>query len=266
MLRRGASAEAATARIEDLVTGMTPSVRFMLGAALYEAGHAAAAEEQFRSVLESQPSCEPAMLALGEALLSQSRWDDAIAASERVESEVNAPAAARTQMFAAIMSGDAAAAGAAVERGRDARVPAHELVVFRAWRDVAAGAEPIPGLPAESVPLLAVSLEALLRVREIDGFCKLLQVLDAAAFPTREKRELLGTIYLRRGFLESAADEWMAVCEESGADARALLGLAQVAYARELPSEALVFATEARALDPRNAGAARLVEALAAAA
>ena len=55
----------------------------------------------------------------------------------------------------------------------------------------------------------------------------------------------------------------MAVCEESGPDSRALLGLAQVAYARDLREDALLFASEASALDPGNAGAARLVQALA---
>jgi len=262
ILRRGADARTAVARIEELVSGMTPSVRFMLGAALYEAGHAAEAEIQFRGVLDAQPSSEPALLALGEALLSQSRWEETIEATNAVESEANAPRAARTEMFAAIMAGDETVASAAIERGRDAGVPVHELAVFRAWHDAARGAESAPALPVESVPLLAVALEALLRVREVDAFARLLPVLDATALPAREKRELLGTVYLRRGFLDSAAEEWMAVCHDSGPDARALLGLAQVAYARDMREDALVFASEASSLDPQNAGAARLVEAL----
>jgi tetratricopeptide (TPR) repeat protein len=264
ILRRGADAETAAARIEELVASMTPSVRFMLGTALYEAGHPEAAEAQFRRVLEAQPSSEPALLALGEALLSQSRWDEAVELSGTVESEVSAAVAARTQMFAAIMSGDESLATAAIERGAAAAVPAHELAVFRSWSDAVRGAESLPALPPESVPLLGVALEALLRVREVDAFCALLKVLDAAALPSREKRELLGTIYLRRGFVDSAADEWLAACEDSGPDSRALLGLAQVAYARELRDDALVLAAEASTLDPQNAGAARLVEALSA--
>jgi hypothetical protein len=73
-------------------------------------------------------------------------------------------------------------------------------------------------------------------------------------------------MYLRRGFLDSAAEEWIGVVEDTGPDAGAMLGLAQVAAARELREDALVFATEARELDPSNAGAARLIESLAAAA
>jgi tetratricopeptide (TPR) repeat protein len=262
ILRLGADAETAIARIEELVESMTPSVRFMLGTALYEAGHPEAAETEFRRVLDAQPSSEPARLALGEALLSQSRWHEAVDASAMVESDANARVAARTQMFAAIMTGDEALAAAAVERGAAAGVAAHELAVFRAWSDASREAESLPALPAESTPLLGVALEALLRVREVDAFCTLLKVLESTSLPSREKRELLGTIYLRRGFVDSAADEWLAACEDSGPDSRALLGLAQVAYARELPDDALVLATEARTLDPQNAGAARLVEAL----
>ena len=73
-------------------------------------------------------------------------------------------------------------------------------------------------------------------------------------------------IYLRRGFLESAGDEWIAVCEETGPDARALVGLAQVALGRGMPEDALVFAEEARELEPGNPIAKQLVDALAAAA
>jgi hypothetical protein len=81
--------------------------------------------------------------------------------------------------------------------------------------------------------------------------------------PARERRELLALTYFRRGFLESAADEWVAAVQEQGPDARALIGLAQVAYARELPDDAVVFATEAQTLEPGHQGAARLLAALA---
>ena len=68
----------------------------------------------------------------------------------------------------------------------------------------------------------------------------------------------------RRGYLESAGDEWLAVCEETGPDARALVGLAQVALGRGLKDDALVFAEEARELEPGNPIATQLVTALAA--
>ena len=56
-------------------------------------------------------------------------------------------------------------------------------------------------------------------------------------------------IYLRRGFLDSAAEEWIASANERPT-ARAFVGLAQVALARSLPDDAVVFAEHALALDP----------------
>ena len=73
-------------------------------------------------------------------------------------------------------------------------------------------------------------------------------------------------MYLRRGFLESAGDEWVAVCEETGPDLRALVGLAQVALGRGLREDALVFAEEARRIQPEHALVTQIVEALASAA
>jgi hypothetical protein len=67
---------------------------------------------------------------------------------------------------------------------------------------------------------------------------------------------------MRRGFLESAADEWVGACQEFGPDARALIGLAQVAYAREMHEDAALFAGEVQALEPGHTGAARLLDAI----
>jgi len=73
-------------------------------------------------------------------------------------------------------------------------------------------------------------------------------------------------MYLRRGFLDSAGEEWVAACQEDGPDARALFGLAQVAAGRGLLEDAQTFAEETRTLDPSHDGAGRLLDALAAAA
>ena len=104
-------------------------------------------------------------------------------------------------------------------------------------------------------------LEALLRVREFTVF-ELLVVglLRPSELPEREQRELLAGMYLRQGFLKSAAEEWMAV-RERGADPRALVGLAQVAFAHGQPEDAAVFAREALRLDPANALARTLADA-----
>lgn len=127
-----------------------------------------------------------------------------------------------------------------------------------AWHEAAAGALP-SRIPAEAVDLLAMTLEALLRVEEIDQFVALLPALDRVGFSWRERRELLAGMYMRRGYLEPAADEWITVCDQAGPDEAALVGLAQVALARELPDDALIFAHELQRLAPEHAGAARIV-------
>ena len=122
-------------------------------------------------------------------------------------------------------------------------------------------------LPAPAVAGLAVAFEALLRVEEFDAVAPVLTAIEQSAMPVRARRELLATVYLRRGFLESAADEWMAVCNEApGPDADAFVGLAQVAWALGHTEDAIVLAGEAATLDPTHPGAAGLAERMEAAA
>jgi tetratricopeptide (TPR) repeat protein len=257
MLARGASAREVVPAIEASVAELTPSVRFMLGTALYEAGHVTAAEDQFRAVLERQPGSAPVRLALAEALLSQRRYEQASAVARDVpESDPCVVLACRTELFASAAAGNAALAPCP-ERIAKAGMPRPDSELFAAWQASLAG-RPLPAaLPAEAAPLAAVLLEALLKVEEVDAFVSLLPVMERLALPERERRELMAHVYLRRGFLESAADEWIAASQE-GPDVRALVGLAQVALARELPEEALVFAREALELDPACQGAARI--------
>ena len=75
MLKRGASADEVVETVEPRVETVSPSVRFLLGTALYEAGETAAAEVQFRGVVERQPGSGPARAALAESLVSQGRWN-----------------------------------------------------------------------------------------------------------------------------------------------------------------------------------------------
>jgi hypothetical protein len=102
-----------------------------------------------------------------------------------------------------------------------------------------------------SIPLLGVILETLLRSHDFECFEALVGLLVGSQLPRREQRELLATMYLQYGFLSSAAQEWMAVCE-AGGDGRAFLGLARVAEANGQSEDALVFAAEAAQHDPAN--------------
>jgi glycosyltransferase involved in cell wall biosynthesis len=262
MVLDGADPQTVVASVEELVADITPSVRFMLGAALYEGGHPVIAESQFRAVLARQPDSEPVKVAIAESLLSQCRWAEAVEIAQQVDGPGYGQLAARSQTFAAIMGGDEAGYTDGIERARKTDVPTAQVALLEAWHTVQTGGDKPSSLPVEAAPLLATALEALLRVEEFDAFETLVALMDAIALPVRERQEMLAQIYFRRGYLESAADEWVAACQATGPDARALIGLAQVAYARELPEDAVTFASEAQVLDPGHAGAARLLAAL----
>jgi tetratricopeptide (TPR) repeat protein len=243
MLRRGEEAEEVVAQIEGAVAELTPSVRFMLATALYEAGEAEAAEPLYAAVVDAQPTNGGARLALTETLLSTRRYEEAAAAAGEVADEdAFAGPASRSELFARVLAGlpTEEAKVRAARRG----LAAAELELFAAW----AAAESYPSLDPAVAATLATMLEALLRVQEFEAFEALLPALLATGLPARERHSLLGEIYFRRGFLESAADEWMARIEEEGPDAEALDGLARVAAARGLTEDAEVFEQSAREL------------------
>ena len=110
-----------------------------------------------------------------------------------------------------------------------------------------------------AVPLLGVVLEALLAVQDFTAFEKLLPLLEQTGLAaSRAARAAWHRSTCAAGFLASAAEEWMAVCEQQP-DSRALVGLAQVAAAHGLPDEAANFAAEALALDRGNLLAGELL-------
>jgi tetratricopeptide (TPR) repeat protein len=275
LLADGVAPDEVAARVEARVAQLTPTVRFMLGTALYEAGRTAEAEAQYRLLLEDQPGSGGARVALAEALLSQRRWADAATeAAVLADEDPHGVAARRSELFARLVGGDAEAARETLARAEAAGMAAGELALYRTWSEIAAGDEnevspsgdrqrPPAGdaapLPADAVAPLATALEALLRVQEVDAFGALVGLLDAAPIAPRERRELLAGMYLRRGFLASAAEEWLGVCEADPRDVRGLVGLAQVAAAQGMTEDAIELAREARALEPGERRATRLL-------
>ncbi|MGN6189777.1 MAG: glycosyltransferase [Conexibacter sp.] len=273
LLADGRAPEEVVARVEARVAQLTPTVRFMLGTALYEAGSTEAAEAQYRLLLEQQPGSGMARVALAEALLSQRRWADAVAeAAELADDEPHAVAARRSELFALLVEGDADVARAVLARAAASGMPSGELAFFTAWcetadhrlspsgdRERTPAGDVTVALPIDAVMPLATALEALLRVREVDVFGRLAGLLDACPLPRRERRELLAGMYLRRGFLASAAEEWLGVCQADPRDVRGLVGLAQVAAAQGMTEDAIEFAREACALDAGDRRATRLL-------
>jgi glycosyltransferase involved in cell wall biosynthesis len=265
MLTLGRDPDDVVATVAGAVGEVTPAVGFMLAIALYESMALEAAEAQLRDVLERQPGSAAARLALAETLLSQSRYAEAATEALRVPAGADyAAQAARTAAFARLSSGDAVGGLEAIDRARAAGLFGPEIELLDAWRARVAGEQAAAVLPAEAADALFVMLEAHLRVVDIDAFATLVPLADAVAIPWRERRERLAKLYLRRGFLESAADEWIAVIEETQPDADALAGLSWVAVGRELPEDAAMLAREALSLDPDHAAARGVLERVAA--
>jgi tetratricopeptide (TPR) repeat protein len=249
LIARGAD----SAEIDALVPTKVPA-RVLAGSAYIEGGRAPEAERWFRSALEAQPSNAAARMGLSESLLAQRRYADAaeVAAAEPADSPV-AARAAEAVVFASAVMGRPDDMDAAVERAAASLVDA-DADLYRAWAAAIRGGRLPATLGTAAGPTAARLLEALLRVTETDAFTTLLGVFGLVQLPERQRRELLATMYLRRGFLESAADEWIAVATTQP-DASAMLGLAQVALARGYDQDAVDFAAEAVRLEPRFEGA-----------
>ena len=258
LLASGLSPQEVVSEIERRVSEPTPTVRFMLGTALYEAGAGAAAEEQYRLVLERQPHNPQARVALAEVLLYQRRYAEAAAAAAELQSDSPLAAmAVRSELFGNLLAGQLDDLDAVRERAREASLPTAEMELFDAWANLERGEPAGLQIKLSAIALLGVVLEALLRVQEFDAFERLVGLLRDSQLAAREQRELLATIYLRRGFSASAAEEWLAVCADDP-DVRALVGLARIARAQGMNADAAVFAAQALELDPSNGEAQRL--------
>ncbi len=186
---------------------------------------------------------------LAECLLSRKRWAEVIEATRDRAGSPVAPALAEAELFAAAVSG-----APVVVSPEDGLAP-EVAAVFSAW--AAGGPQP----SAASAATIVRILEALLRVREFAAFEQVVALLDGC-LPERERRETLARLYFRRGFLQSAADEWLAVVAERP-DVDAFVGLAQVAVANGAVADAAEIAREAVRLDPGHADANALFTALA---
>jgi glycosyltransferase involved in cell wall biosynthesis len=247
LLRRGTPAAEVVELIRAKVPAPSPAQRFLMAVPFYESGAIAEAEVELRCVLDAQPAAHAARVALAEALLSQGRLAEAADTALEVPADApHGPAAARTALFARVASGgDAQLVQDAFGYARAAGMDGVELAVFGAWRD--GGATP-GSLSADAAPLVGTMLEALARLEDFDGFERLAGVVEALAIGWREQRELLATVYLRRGFFESAANEWIQSVERLGPDERSMLGLAQLAELQGLHDDAKLMRDEAAAL------------------
>jgi glycosyltransferase involved in cell wall biosynthesis len=260
LLRNGVAPDDVVEEIEARIAEVTPSVRSVLATVLYRHGAMAAAETQCRAVLTARPSNSEVRVQLAETLLNQGRYLDAAAEVSGIAPDDRfARLASRIELWGRIAGGDLTGARQAAALAANAGVCRHELEMFEGWMGLAAGAQEARSLPVVATPLLGVILESLLRVHDFETFELLTGLLGRSALPLREQRELLAGMYFDHGFLASAAQEWMAVCE-SEPDARALLGLSRVASANGQLEDAAVFAAEALKHDPASSVAREILD------
>jgi tetratricopeptide (TPR) repeat protein len=239
-----------------------PSAALLAATACLEAQHLLEAEELFLEVLDRQPANDAARIGLAEARLARCAWTEAVEAASGIEAESPlARAAAGEILFAHAAAGDEPALRTALTASESVQLGLGDRLLYGAWADAIAGKEWASSLPAAAAKTAATALEALLRVRKFQSFELLARVSESIAVPRDEWREVLARLYLRRGFLSSAADEWIASVKEQPT-ARAFVGLAQVAFAQSLPDDATAFAEHALALDPQAGDAQRLLAAL----
>jgi tetratricopeptide (TPR) repeat protein len=248
--------------IERLLDTVPAAVRHVLARTLRGARAGASAERQYRMLIDDEPANGSARVALAELLLGRAAYSEAAAEAAAVGADDPfASLACRLELCGLIGADDPAAARAALVRAAGAGLPAVEHQVFEAWAAISEGTPAPDGVPAAGVPLLGTIMELLLGAGDLARFEALLPALQGAQLADREKRELLADMYLKHGHLVPAAKQWMAVC--SGApDARALLGLARVAVAQGMPSDAATFATGALELDPGSIPARQLLDRL----
>jgi tetratricopeptide (TPR) repeat protein len=209
-----------------------------------------------------------ALSLLAEIRVEQGRTAEAEALLERCLDESPSAPGVRTRLeelrgsaprlVDAALAGDVDGLADALGAARLAGTSPEELEVYRGWLAVLEGGRP-EALPAECANPAAALLDELLRREAFAAFEVVLRVWEKIDLPGRELREALARIYLGRGFLDSAADEWLEVAGD-GADARVYAGLARVAAARGLRDDALELAAEAARLDPANHDARALLE------
>ncbi|HET6171004.1 MAG TPA: glycosyltransferase [Gaiellales bacterium] len=257
MFRRGAP----PAEVEAALPPGRTSALLLAASACFEAGHARDAADWFARVLAEQPDNGAARVGLVEALLAERRYDEAVAEAglRDADSPVDARLAA-AELFIHALRADATALAGALGTFSGS---AAEATLFGAWHTLLTGDGAPDLLPAELFGTTLTLLEALLRVSEFAAFETLHRLYERIDVAPALRSDVLAAIYFRRGFLDSAADEWIA-CFEAEPSSGALLGLAHVALAKDLPEEAATLLDEAQALDPGNGDAAALRQALAA--
>lgn len=237
------------------------NANLLLATAFYEAGHLGYARGYYDNVLQIQPDHPAALIGLAELELAELNFEAALETAHKVSPmDLLASRAARTEFLAAVIVGDVLrlARPLKVIAGAD-YLSVGERAFYAAWYARLTGGSAVLPADANAAAQLLLNLEALAKLERADEFEALVPMLAQAVPDQRERHLLLGSLYLRRQFIDMAGDEFLAVAQQFGPDPQTLTGLGKVATAKEMWQDAEVFLSESLKMDPDQADASTLL-------
>jgi len=230
---------------------------------LYERAATQEAKKLYAEVLGRLPEDPIARLGMVEACMSEGDLEEALDyASLEGPSSLASAALGRAAVVCSLLLGRDQQAQDLLEQASYSDVPPEEIDLFRDWLRGRAG-ESLETISVGSARSAVPVLEVALRLKNLEASEQLILMIQSSQLDIAERAQLLGGVFTRQGFLDSAAEEWLSWIDHSGPTAQSLIGLSYIAKAQGRAEEALTLAQDAASLDPNNHEAARMVEAFA---
>jgi tetratricopeptide (TPR) repeat protein len=188
----------------------------------------------------------------GELLLNLGRYAEAEACFQKVEDGAYHFQAGLSRVFCLLMQGKYPEAAGLLDllAGEEGARP--YVSVYRGFAALLSGSSLsfLPGAREEQLlceEIVFDLLGKLLELREFEKFERALALAERV--PERERHLLLGKLYFKHGFKDSAAEELLAAVQAGARDAEALAMLAEIAAEKGFDEEAAVFYRHALELD-----------------
>lgn len=260
LLRSGQEIDQVLDELRPHIEGRLTSSGLMVAHTLYEQQQIPAARDLYEQVIKASPDHQLARLGLVECSLSEGEMEQVRDLTEELdENNLLAAELLRSRLFALILLDQAPSLPDLEAEATRLGLPRNETQAFLAWVD---GSTTQNLEPAPAAFLAGVLLPPLLRLQRFEAAETVILLVHGSQLPLAEQCPLLASSFFSAGYLESAADEWIRWIQAEGESSAALVGLSQVAYAREMVEDALALAHAAVELDPEYAPAQRLLTSL----
>jgi tetratricopeptide (TPR) repeat protein len=252
--------------LEPLVEDHLASAGLLLAHALYEREQIAPAKRLYERLIDAVPGHPIARVGLVECALSSGDLDAVDLLTDQIDADdPTAPVLARAALFAALVRPVSRLASVPdlLQAAQDLHLPDAEREAFAGWEQLLSSGQ-LPGLSAEAGLAVLELLNAALRMRDVEAAEQLLLLTKASELELADRAQSTAELFLRLGFLDSAAEEWLEWIDLEGPQANSVAGLAQIALAQGRKPEALALAQDALDLDQTHPLASRMVTVLAA--